>query len=422
MSDHLAIGGVSLTLKALLDDRMEFTRAALPPNDKVTVTISAPDVAQPTITGPRFNLFMYHIAENGALKNQEIPGQGHPGDYGHPPLSLDLFYLCTAYGSIETNDVQAHRILGDAMRVLHDFPLITESLLRERTPGSIPVLDTDLVGEFEKIKITLYSMPVEESFKIWSSLPDTNFRCSVAYQVSVVQIESRRQRAQTLPVRERRVYALPFRSPQITEIYRDPPPPLVNVKSAVAAAGDTLKIVGVNLASTTTRVMLGTENATIITQRDQELTVQVPATLPSGAHPAQVIQDVMLETVTGQPPVAHLGYRSNVVAFLMIPTINSILPGAGAGPGDVVTVNVTPLMRPTQQAVLLLDDFAISADPVAPTTPPSATVQFRLPTGTAALPAKPDYLARIRIDGAESRLSVNPATRRYDGPTYNVTP
>lgn len=421
MSDHLAIGGVSLTLKALLDDRMEFTRAGLPPGDKVTVTISAPDVAQPTITGPRFNLFMYHIAENGALKNQEIPGQGHPGAYGRPPLSLDLFYLCTAYGAVETNDVQTHRILGDAMRVLHDFPLITESLLRERTPGGIPVLDTDLVGEFEKIKITLYTMPIDEAFKIWSSLPDTNFRCSVAYQVSVVQIESRKPRAQTLPVRERRVYALPFRSPQITEIYRDPPPPLVNVKSAVAAAGDTLKIVGVNLSSTTTRVMLGTENAAIITQHDQELTVQVPATLSSGAHPAQVIQDVMLETVTGQPPVAHSGYRSNVVPFLMIPTINSITPAA-AGAGDVVTVNVTPLMRSTQQAVLLLDDFAITAEPVAPTTPPRATVQFRLPAGTAALPTKPDYLARIRIDGAESRLSVNLATRQYDGPTYNVTP
>ena len=154
MSDHLAIGGVSLTLKALLDDRMEFTRPGLPVADRATVTISAPD-AEHDVNGPRLNIFLYHLSENGFLKNQEIPGQGHPGDYGHPPLSLDLFYLLTAYSLSEVNDVSAHQVLGDAMRVLHDFPVITESLVRERIVGNVPMLDPSLLGEFESMKVTL---------------------------------------------------------------------------------------------------------------------------------------------------------------------------------------------------------------------------------------------------------------------------
>lgn len=420
MSDFLAIGGVSLTLKALLDDRMDSTDLTLPPSDVVTVTVSAPDVPHPTVTGSRLNVFMYHISENSFLKNQEIPGQGHPGDYGHPPLSLDLFYLFTAYSKSEIDDVPAHRILGDAMRVMHDFPIVTDSLMRERTPpGNIPMLDTSLLGEFEKIKSTLYTMSVDEAFKIWSSLPDTNFRCSVAYQVSVVQIESRRLRTQALPVLERRVYALPFRSPLITEVFRDPP--LNNIRSAVAAAGERLRIRGVNLAGAGTRVMLGTQSATIVTQTDQEITVNVPATLPAGAHPVQVIHDVFLEVLEGQPPVAHRGYPSNVVAFLMIPKLNSITPPSGTA-GDTVTVNVTPSVGALQNAVLMLDDFSIAADAVASTTPPRANVQFTLPTAPAAIPVKLKYLARIRVDGAESRLTTDPVTKQYDGPTFDVTP
>jgi hypothetical protein len=419
MSDHLAIGGVSLTLKALLDDRMESTRPGLPAADRTTVTISAPDIDHSAITNQRLNLFMYHISENGSLKNQEIPGQGHPGAYGHPPLSLDLFYLLTAYSRNDEDDVPAHQVLGDAMRVLHDFPVITESLVRERIVGSVPMLDTSLLGEFESMKVTLYSMSIDEAFKIWSSLPDTNFRCSVAYQVSVVQIESRRTRAQALPVRERRVFALPLRSPQITEVFRDPP--LNNIKSAVAAVNEVLRIRGVNLSSTTMRVLLGGASATILSQQDQELTVRVPATLPSGAHPVQVVHDIPLEVIQGQPPVPHSAFSSNIVPFMLIPLLNSITPAA-AGPGDTVTVNVTPAVSAAQEAVLLLDDFAIPAVAVPAAAPPRTAVDFVLPGGPLALPAKPDYLARIRVDGGESRLTVNAATQQYDGPTYNVTP
>ena len=68
----------------------------------VTVTLAPPDVTVTGVTGRRINLYLYAVRENASLKHQESPGHGHPSVYGHPPLSLDLYYLMTAYGESET--------------------------------------------------------------------------------------------------------------------------------------------------------------------------------------------------------------------------------------------------------------------------------------------------------------------------------
>lgn len=407
MSNFKAIAGVSRTLRTLLRDRME---------EPVPVTIAPPDVKVASITEKRLNFYLYQVTENGYLKNQEIPGHGHPSAYGHPPLSLDLYYLLTAYGSNETAedaDLDTQQILGDAMRVLHDYAIITPDLHEDDDPTNPQILDTRLLSEFERIKITLQPMTLEDFSKIWTALPQANFRRSVAYQVSVVQIESRQPRKATLPVRERLVYALPFRSPQITEIYRHPP--IGDFKAAVTEAGETLRISGVNLAGPSTRVTLGDQSIPVATPLDNQIDVIVPSTLPAGIHPVQVVHDLML----GQPPAPHRGFRSNILAFLLIPKIDSVNP-ATASSGATITVTVSPPVRWTQEVVLLLGDHVVPAVPLPPESPPSATVQFQLPGPAPGIPAG-SYLMRVRVDGAESRLTVDPVTKEYTGPKYTVT-
>src|SRR5262249_17798050 len=133
MSNFLAIGGGSATLQALLRDRMGLP-AGIARTD-LQGTVSTPQSEDDAQAGEptRGNLFLYRATENGALKNQMIPGQGHPSEYGHPPLSLVLHYLLTAYGTTVdvnqvVNETLAHFLLGSAMRVLHDCPVITDSL------------------------------------------------------------------------------------------------------------------------------------------------------------------------------------------------------------------------------------------------------------------------------------------------------
>jgi hypothetical protein len=82
VSAYKAIAGVSSTLKTLLRDRMTET---------AEITLAPPDVQVDSMSGRRLNLYLYHLSENPHLRNQEIPGEGNPGAFGHPPLSLDLY-------------------------------------------------------------------------------------------------------------------------------------------------------------------------------------------------------------------------------------------------------------------------------------------------------------------------------------------
>ena len=165
MSNFLGIGGVSKTLRNLLRDRMQIS---------ATVTIGTPPSLSGSAQNSRVNLFLYRVEEHPNLKNQEIPGTGHPGTYGYPPLSLNLYYLVTAYGSNTSNsdsfldETLSQQVLGSCMRVFHDYPIISEDL--EAISGSVPVIiDPDIQNEFERIKITLEPITLDEISKIWSS-------------------------------------------------------------------------------------------------------------------------------------------------------------------------------------------------------------------------------------------------------------
>jgi hypothetical protein len=89
--------------------------------------------------------------------------------------------------------------------------------------------------------------------------------------------------------------------------------------------------------------------------------------------------------------------------------------------GDTITVNVTPAVNATQEKMLLLDDNAVPANPVAFDSPPSNTITFTLPTAPDPVIPAGNYFLRVRIDGAESRLKFNKVSQEYIGPNYTVT-
>lgn len=414
MSTYKAIAGVSSTLKTLLRDRM---------TEVAEITLAPPDVKVDSVAGRRLNLYLYHVSENPFLRNQEIPGEGYPGAYGHPPLTLDLRYICTAFGTTETGkdaDVEAQWILGDAMRVLHDIPIITPDLLEEKKPSpKPPILDPSLIGEFEQVKVTWQPAGLEEISKVWTALPTVNFRRSVLYEVSVVQIQSKKPRSLALPVKSRQVHALPLRTPLIQQLYRQPP--LGDQLIAAAEEGETLRLIGTGLRGPVTRVVMDGVSGTISSISDTQIDVVVPVgVLRIGLHSLVVAQDVVLVEVKKQAPVQRPAFRSNLAGFLLLPTLGLVTPPS-AGPGDTVTVKVQPAVESTQEKLLLLGDHAIPAVPVAPGSAPTSTINFQLPKAPTPVIPPGIYLIRIRIDGAESRLNINAVTQEYSGPNYSVT-
>jgi hypothetical protein len=369
LSDFRAIGGVSVTLKALLEDRMELPTGlpGLPASlSTPVVTISTPPSEENGVdtTKSWINLFLYRVTENGHLKNQEIPGQGFPGAYGHPPLSLDLHYVLTAYGAtngqneLPGDERVAHYLLGSAMRVLHDHPVITKQLRTVKSPAGEQILDQSLTEEFEQVKLYLDPISLEDLSKVWTSLM-LSYRLSVAYKVTVVQIESQRLRRFPKPVGEPtsagpRVYAVPFQSPQIQELrVRRGNPSGAESPFPYARVGDILVIRGRNFGNKPVKVLLGGLEVPVTPQSDDRIELVMPDTeivldenppdgpeipeerrLQPGAQPVSVVLSV--------PELPQTGFRSNQAVFMLVPLIASPDPPNQNLPSLEPNLNAVP--------------------------------------------------------------------------------
>lgn len=419
MSTYKAIRAVSSTLKNLLTGEME--------DQPVSVTLLPPDVPPTMASGNRINLYLYLVTENGYLKNQEIPGQGYPSSYGHPPLSLNLHYLMTGYSSSDTSDerdLTAQETLGDGMRVLHDFAIITKTS---------PYLDPELQNEFERIKIVLQPASLDEFAKIWTALPQANFRCSVAYNVTVIQIESELPRTIALPVKTRRLHMSLSKRPQITSVYRTPVLPGDLIGDSRAAVGQSLTITGTGFSAPRTWVQLGDlDPIGVNPQPDGNILITVPDAQypPDFNHPlprpipaAQQLQpgpqfvQVLVQWPSegveggldaGTTFIEAASQYSNQSVFMLVPGISSINPVAGTS-ATILTVNGTRLFEPDLMSYVYVNDIGIevqwtAADAWLAPTPTSVQVPLtNLATAIPPLPPSPTpYPVRMQVNGALS--------------------
>ena len=126
MSNELAIAAVTNTVRNLLYREADVTLPG------TAVTTRPLDKARNGAEGPQLNLFLYHTMIDAAWRNMDMPDV-LPGETGFPPLPLTLHYLVTAYGR-DDDSSDDHRLLGAAMRVLHDHPLLGPGELRTTFP------------------------------------------------------------------------------------------------------------------------------------------------------------------------------------------------------------------------------------------------------------------------------------------------
>jgi hypothetical protein len=195
MSD-LAIAAVTATLRSLLFAQTQSQ------TEVTNVTTLPPDKANQGDSGRRLNLFLYHVDFNAAWRNQVIPHRTKPGETGHPPLALNLHYLLTAYGDNEQEETD-HLLLGTAMRVLHDQPVLTAKMIQNAIgdPRS-PLAGAHLDQQFEPVRVTPEALSIDEVSKLWTTF-QTQYRVSASYQASVVLLESKKPTHSPLPVLKR---------------------------------------------------------------------------------------------------------------------------------------------------------------------------------------------------------------------------
>ncbi len=409
MSSYLAISGVTETLKSLLKNQMLTSGI---------VISSAPPDLEPSTKAKRVNLFLYKTEENAYLKNQEIPGQGYPAAYGQPPLSLGLYYLLTAFPEKdkydENYDVIAHEILGDAMRVFHDYPILIDSMEVEITPGIFEkLLHTSLQNQFEKVKITLEPLDTEELTKIWMGL-NSAYRLSAGYVVSVVQIESKKPRQLAQPVKVRQLHLIQLRRPQIHDLTVIPSGTSVEMPPATARIGDTLTIRGVNFVGVSTDLIIGDAEFLNVTPTSGsliEFVIPDDPKLQPGPLPVGVRVKMATEVVRGgyydrgEAVAGENIVTSNQMALMLVPKITNTSPSSG-NTSTLLTVEGKRLFKEDFKAFVLVGDRAIevrkpeSTDPWDP--PEEIRVQVPLTAFSELSPGAYTYLIRIRVNGAES--------------------
>jgi hypothetical protein len=195
MSNALAIAAVTAVLKSVLDNRL-IERGVAQSLGDVSVTALPPDrVSVGADERCQLNLFLYRLTPNTAWRRPRRPGEdGRAADGGAPvPLALDLHYLITAYGE---QDFQAEILLGHALQLLHETPVLTRGRIRSAlaTPngagGVLPparaaLAGAELADQVEQIHVAPEFTSTEEMARLWSAL-QARYRPSAAYKVSAV--------------------------------------------------------------------------------------------------------------------------------------------------------------------------------------------------------------------------------------------
>lgn len=170
MSEYTVIDDITNTILHLI----KTNTGGLLPQDRITAASPA-DISDDT--SPLLSLFLYQVNENPHLKNLDLQ-ETTTGAKRYPPLSLNLYYLLTAYASSRETE---HQILGRAMQILYDTAVIRGSLLQ----GS-------LARTFEEVVVVMHPIPLEDVNKLWSMFGSKPYRLSITYRVSTALIDSTR--------------------------------------------------------------------------------------------------------------------------------------------------------------------------------------------------------------------------------------
>ncbi|HKQ05850.1 MAG TPA: Pvc16 family protein [Blastocatellia bacterium] len=187
---YLAIGAVTKAIAELLEKKMN-KPPLLGVGAVFKVTTVPPDDTRVDQENG-INLFLYRLTESPFAKNSDWPGdRANPVAIKRPPIALNLHYLLTAYAKKSAgaarDDIAAHQLLGNALAILHQYPVLNDIHDADFDADLDSQFPPELRNSFDKLRINLSPISMEEFSKIWTGLSKA-YRLSVAYEVSLVQI------------------------------------------------------------------------------------------------------------------------------------------------------------------------------------------------------------------------------------------
>jgi hypothetical protein len=215
------------------------------------------------------NLFLHRVDEHPELRNADHRlVRGSADVLAAPPLSLTLRYLMTAFAARhdQLGEVPAQMLLGEAMRVFHQHPVVPKEHL-----------DEELADSGVELRVMLVPIDPEEIGRLWGT-GNNPYQLSVQYEVSMVQIDPTPKANRPLARRVERVGVPQIRAPYV-------PPVLTTAAPLSGPPGTVVRISGQRLAGWRADLTL----SGIVLTGDEPLAadvieVTVPADLDPGFH------------------------------------------------------------------------------------------------------------------------------------------
>ncbi len=167
MADFTAIADVSQTLITLLGTGLS----------DLGTTVELHDLQVAPATSNLLTLFLFQIREDGHSRNRppEVRTTGGSATIIRPPLALSVHYMLTPWASKHDDN---QRILGQAMRTLHDHAIVSGA---------------DLLGSLnaanETVHLALVPMSIEDQLRVWHGF-NKPYRLSLHYEARVIRIDS----------------------------------------------------------------------------------------------------------------------------------------------------------------------------------------------------------------------------------------
>ncbi|NKK29615.1 DUF4255 domain-containing protein [Rhizobium leguminosarum bv. viciae] len=403
MSNYGAIAAVTQALQNMLTAGLRKVDSDPAPGG---VTTEPLDKLAAQDGNPALNLHLYQILPNAHWRSMDIPWKVKPGETGHAPLALDLRYLLTA-----TKPATAQRDLGIGMRVLHDNPVID--------PGGAAI------NPFERARVSMQPLSLDDMEKLWTGVSAPRL-LSVAYEVSVVLIESEVPTRSALPVLTRGTG-----SPDSIEVQAGLSPQYPTIERIEvgdrnfdtwlrngskpsrtdAQINDKIFIYGQGLISSAKAIVgsllhprkSGPLDLIANDRGGLTLDLALPefraTNIPAG--PCSIV--LQIEREKQKEDDIGIIDSTNAMTFSFAPTITSIAPHALSIPGDIVVEFAPPLVN-DQAVALIIGNRQVRPKNGVPAAGDSFVV-FRLEVVDADSPEEiglGKYPVRLRVDDVNS--------------------
>lgn len=183
MSDFHAVDRVGSRLRDLLFENFTV-------DDEVGQFFPSVDViklASPVETSQqqsnRLSVFLYQITEDPHLKNRPPVATDSVSRHRPPPMALRFHYLLTPFGP---SPQATALIVGKILETLYDNSTLT-------------IVDPT-TEQTENVRVIFETLTIEELGRVWEAMNEP-YRISLAYQLRVPSLESRRERV-AVPVGE----------------------------------------------------------------------------------------------------------------------------------------------------------------------------------------------------------------------------